>query len=521
LVDVEGESLHQRIERVGQLPFAEACRIGREVAEGLAAAHQQGVIHRDIKPGNIWLEGPEGTVKILDFGLARDGRDRSPITQAGYVLGTPDYMAPEQAAGQPVDERCDLFSLGCVLYELASGERAFRGENTFAILTALAVSEPRHLSSVNPELPEAFSNLVMALLSKKPEQRPRSARAVAEALTTVQQRTVVQATPKAPPGDSDRQPSIQREEDTTERCRALSALPEEAAPRNSTPARPQTLAAGPRRWPTVVLVCGLALLLLAGVWILATQLGWGTPTSGTGGPSKDLAPTGETGANLKPIPADNVDDPGRWASAINLLPLIDPAKDWIGGDWTVDAAGALSSGNTPAGIYIPYRPGEEYDFRVRFTRLEGNDGMFQYLVRPDDTPESVVAGDDNTIVGFQWVDGRLAGNNQTTVIRPAWLQNGRRYVSTVQVRRDSVRIFLAGELITQWKKGEGQLERLPGSPKREPQLGLGTWNSRMVFHNIEVLEVTGRGTFTRPDDAAAQAAQKKRAASENVKEPAR
>src|SRR5687768_10605873 len=105
----------------GRVPTIDVLRIGAEIARGLAAAHAEGHIHRDVKPANIWLEGPGRRVKLLDFGLTRPSTGDVKLTQAGLVLGTPGYMAPEQAAGAPFDERCDLFSLGCVLHEMVSG----------------------------------------------------------------------------------------------------------------------------------------------------------------------------------------------------------------------------------------------------------------------------------------------------------------------------------------------------------------------------------------------------------------
>jgi serine/threonine protein kinase len=140
---LHGESLAQRQERDGRLPMAEVVRIGREVAEGLAAAHERGLIHRDVKPSNIWLEAGSGRAKVLDFGLARVADDPAALSQTGTIVGTPAYMAPEQARGEAVDARCDLFSLGCVLYQMTTGESAFHGPNVTAILHALAVKRPR------------------------------------------------------------------------------------------------------------------------------------------------------------------------------------------------------------------------------------------------------------------------------------------------------------------------------------------------------------------------------------------
>jgi WD40 repeat protein len=179
---LEGEPLEVRLEREGKLPVAEVLRIGREIALGLAAAHKRQLIHRDIKPANVWLEAETARVKILDFGLARAVADEAQLTQQGAIVGTPAYMAPEQAQGQPLDSRCDLFSLGCVLYRLATGKLPFRGTDTISTLMAVATEHPRPPHELEPDLPPALSVLIMSLLAKEPGDRPVSAQAVAEAL---------------------------------------------------------------------------------------------------------------------------------------------------------------------------------------------------------------------------------------------------------------------------------------------------------------------------------------------------
>jgi len=203
---LKGEALDARLQRERKLPMGTVVRIAREVAEGLAAAHARGLIHRDIKPANIWLEsrGQEsgsrspGTgsrsaerVKLLDFGLARSADDDSHITQTGAILGTPAYMAPEQALGKPVDARSDLFSLGVVLYQLLTGERPFRGSDTMAVLATVLTETPQPPQEVNPTVPAALSDLVLQLLAKEPEKRPASAQAVAKALEALEDRTLV------------------------------------------------------------------------------------------------------------------------------------------------------------------------------------------------------------------------------------------------------------------------------------------------------------------------------------------
>jgi TPR repeat protein/tRNA A-37 threonylcarbamoyl transferase component Bud32 len=180
---LKGESLEDRLKRQRPLPLAEALRIAREMAEGLAAAHEAGLVHRDVKPANVWLTSPGGRVKLLDFGLARLAEGDAGMTRSGAVLGTPAYMAPEQIADpRKVDGRADLFSLGAVLYEMLAGRRAFPGQTRDAVLISVATTQPPAPHAVNPEVPPEVSALVLRLLEKAPPQRPSSARQVARQL---------------------------------------------------------------------------------------------------------------------------------------------------------------------------------------------------------------------------------------------------------------------------------------------------------------------------------------------------
>jgi WD40 repeat protein/tRNA A-37 threonylcarbamoyl transferase component Bud32 len=187
---LDGMPLNRWLEQVPRPAVAEVVRLGREMALGLAAAHARGLIHRDVKPGNIWLESRPGQpsaprVKLLDFGLVRAAADDVHLTRSGAVVGTPAYMAPEQARGETVDARCDLFSLGCVLYRLLTGRKPFQGETTMALLASLATNSPAPVRELNPEVAAALSDLVMRLLAKDPAARPASARAVADELDAV------------------------------------------------------------------------------------------------------------------------------------------------------------------------------------------------------------------------------------------------------------------------------------------------------------------------------------------------
>jgi serine/threonine protein kinase len=185
---LQGETLEDRLNRVGgRLPLPEVLRIGREVAEGLGAAHERGLVHRDVKPANVWLEANTGRVKIVDFGLARGTGADAHFTQAGAVIGTPSYMAPEQANGEEVDCRCDLFGLGAVLYRASTGELPFGGKDTLSVMRALATTTPQPPHVLVPSLPRAFSGLTMRMLAKERDDRPPSAREVIEAIEAIEQ----------------------------------------------------------------------------------------------------------------------------------------------------------------------------------------------------------------------------------------------------------------------------------------------------------------------------------------------
>ena len=173
-----GYPLDEYLRRKGRVSVPQAVRVGLETAAGLAAAHALGLVHRDIKPANLWLEAPNGRVKILDFGLARQAEvepNAGEVTGSGVIVGTPAFMAPEQARGEPVDARSDLFSLGAVLYLLVTGQQPFPGPTAMAILTALATTDPPAVRHLNPDVPPPLAALIHRLLEKDPTHRPLSA----------------------------------------------------------------------------------------------------------------------------------------------------------------------------------------------------------------------------------------------------------------------------------------------------------------------------------------------------------
>ena len=183
---LHGQTLEDRLERNPVVSLKETVRVGREIAEGLAAAHDKGLIHRDVKPSNVWLEAETGRVKIVDFGLARATAEARHLTQSGMIVGTPAYMSPEQARGEELDARSDLFSLGCILYQMTTGERAFDGPTVVSILRSLELDTPAAVKVKKPDVPPALSNLIGDLLAKDRSARPASAREVARRLALIE-----------------------------------------------------------------------------------------------------------------------------------------------------------------------------------------------------------------------------------------------------------------------------------------------------------------------------------------------
>ncbi|MFO1041326.1 MAG: serine/threonine-protein kinase [Planctomycetaceae bacterium] len=178
---VSGESLQMRIDRNGPLELCEILRIGMQVADGLSAAHQQGLVHRDIKPSNILLEEDVDRALISDFGLARAADDAT-LTRSGFHPGTPQYMSPEQASGQCVDPRSDLFSLGSTLYTMCTGCAPFRAESSLGVMRRIAESDPTPIQDINADIPKWLCTIIGKLMAKDSDLRFQTATEVRELL---------------------------------------------------------------------------------------------------------------------------------------------------------------------------------------------------------------------------------------------------------------------------------------------------------------------------------------------------
>jgi serine/threonine-protein kinase len=186
---IEGVTLKDLIQNKGALPAGVGLRIAKQMCQGLDAAHRQGVVHRDIKPQNMLILPETGELKIMDFGIARvsevKGGEASGLTTAGTVMGTPDYMPPEQAQGRPADFRSDIYSLGIVLFEIFTGSLPFKKDNAMATILAHVQQPPPRPRSVNPRIPEDLEGVILRCIEKDPAARYAKVSDLLEDLTAV------------------------------------------------------------------------------------------------------------------------------------------------------------------------------------------------------------------------------------------------------------------------------------------------------------------------------------------------
>lgn len=254
---LRGETLETRLNQTPPLTTLQIARIGREIALGLAAIHEQGLIHRDIKPTNLWLEEPHGRVKILDFGLVREIKDAMHLTHEGLIVGTPAYLSPEQARGKELDHRTDLFSLGCVLYRACTGVLPFQATDTVSQLVAITTDEPIAVRRLNPNIAPSLARLVHDLLEKNRDDRPLSAEVVAEELRNIEGRDE----------DTEHVPSTEE----AHRPKADTRLPRRGTPRNDP--RKQRVS---RRFRIRAFIAGAGIVVAMAVGAVLQSGLWGT-----------------------------------------------------------------------------------------------------------------------------------------------------------------------------------------------------------------------------------------------------
>ena len=284
---VDGENLKELVVREGPLPVRRALELGIQIGEGLACAHENGVVHRDVKPQNVLLNG-DGQAKVTDFGIARSLDVEHGMTQTGTVIGTSNYIAPEQASGRPVDERTDVYSLGVVLFELLTGDVPFPGENFVAVAMRHVHEEPPSVLELRPDVPLRVVHAVERALAKDPADRFPSMTAMVEELRAC----------------------------LAERVGARRGADDDRAAAR----RGGVAAAAGRRgvgvWPLLALLVGLAAVVAVAAWALVARDGdGGGGNGGGGGTAPRRAATVTAVASYDPPPGDGQEHPEAVARA--------------------------------------------------------------------------------------------------------------------------------------------------------------------------------------------------------------
>jgi formylglycine-generating enzyme required for sulfatase activity len=344
---VEGENLARVVKERGPLPLVNACYYAQQAAAGLQHAFEKGMVHRDIKPGNLRLarDGEEHIVKVLDFGLAKVRREGEgtghELTGTGQVLGTPEYMAPEQsedAAG--ADIRADIYSLGCTLYCLLTGGPPFKAKSTFGLLQAHASQTATPLNEVRPEVPAELAAVIAKMMAKGPAQRYQAPAEVVRALalfvkTGLRPLAGVSPAEGAPDRPDTMGPAVARPV-AIPVAKAADQTAPPTAPRQA-PARkePKPGAGGPRKWRGVLAAGGVALLLAVaiGLWAsgaLRDKRGDDSfrPETGAERPSQGAGGRGGGGDDPKPAQGDIVTRV-KQVAGIDLVPI--PAGEFLMG----------------------------------------------------------------------------------------------------------------------------------------------------------------------------------------------
>lgn len=415
--------------------IAEILVLGKQMARGLAAAHSAGLIHRDIKPANIWLEAPANRAKILDFGLARSmGTDEitDHLTEVGALLGTPSYMSPEQVRGEPLDHRSDLFSFGCVLYRLATGQLPFQGASIAALLSAIATQAPHPVVELNDQVPPRLAELITCLLAKSPADRPATAKGVLDELIAIE--------------------------------KDCKALPPPASP---VPQGQTAIVATPSGTPIRRRNRGVFVAVLL-VLLLSVAIGFGRGFFVT----PDVPPS----TNTPPSPA--VPEAQRYESkaehveskSIDLLKLVDLRRDVQEGRWfwKDDRLRGQDIGKETGGmrLTLPWEPPEEYRLSLRVTRLHKGDvplaiGLASGDARFGLLVDYPLAPKKGLVSGLSLVNGANL-TDRPDARRGRRLPPGQPVVIECVIRSGRITVSADGAEFYDWSGDFSVLDRAPG-----------------------------------------------------------
>ncbi len=467
---IDGPTLQQKINAIGPLELADILEIAQQAAAGLAAAHTKGLIHRDIKPANILLEGNSNEVKLTDFGLARSADDAS-ITQSGVISGTPLYMSPEQAQGEEIDARSDLFSLGSVLYVMSSGRPPFRAKTTLAVLRRVVEDQPRPIQQIIPEVPNWLVTIIDILLSKEADRRFSSAKEVAALLQKCHDALSHHRTIRLPP----------------EVLKKVHAKPPEGAITHPN-----------RKKQRLAIAAGLAALIA--VFALAISTGKDrspSPVYLVDPPQQSPATAiKQTSEKAKSPASDRVSqklaaqekqsDEHKKALAQQQPTYTDRSSEQFGnGVWINDGDEFVQAKPEAASIFFGDPAWTDYDVSVEMKTISrgprSQGGSLFIRATDDGNRYSFTPGNYNN-QGMDLAYRHQGRFGRDGTYRPGTFENNRWYLMRAEVRGKSIRVWLDNELTF-----ETTNDHFPSG-----RIGLATWNSIVRWRNLTVTDPDGK-----------------------------
>lgn len=489
---LEGGSLRDIVNAAGPMDYQRACLLCADAAEGLAAAHGMGIVHRDVKPANLMLTRG-GRCKIADFGLARveDAGDLS--SSLPESVGTPQFIAPELLRGSTASAKSDIYSLGATLWFLIAGHPPFEAKSASELLLKHLEAPLPDLSALRPDLPSGLIQAINRSLAKQPSERFDSAQQFEKVLRVY---------------------TVAAENNTgNELSKLMSAS--EPAQEESSGQEPWSPAA-PRPWfrrPAVLAGAGAGVLLAA--LLVPAFNAFRSPSSsstssGTNSQT-NLVPAvsrHNTDVSNSPAPPTNTQDeapvhpavvqqPASPAPSVqtrfDLLANLDASAASVKGNWAKENGEIVSDSSGPAILEFPNAVPQEYDFRIEFT---SQDCVEQLLFKPSNYRGPGTAFNwcmgSGELCGLESLNGTHVWEKASPVMKKWKLEPNVRHTSVVKVRKDLVRCYLDNELIVSWNTDYHDLSRVDDwSMRSNDKLGIGTWNKPTRFHKAELIDKTG------------------------------
>jgi serine/threonine protein kinase/Leucine-rich repeat (LRR) protein len=502
---IDGVDLGRALQSRGPMSIANACEAARQAAKGLAYVHQQGRVHRDVKPSNLMVAS-DGTVKLLDLGLARveeyaldepdgatddilGGGSTVELTRTHQVMGTLEYMSPEQASNsKTVDEKADLYSLGCTLYKMLTGRSPFASEKSVTAMSQLLAHVEKPAPPVRehrPDVPDGLAKLLEQLLAKNPDERPQSADEVAMALA-----------PFAAGSDLAKLSHLDHPQ--TERDTGSGSSKTVVLPRSDAHIEPKR---SRLPWGPILLgLAGLFVLLLCPVGLAITAF----LLRPDNGPDVVVttAPTVQRTVTEEQLPVNDLllPESGVEGQPVDLLALFDPQRDVRGNDWQLVDGALVSQVATPSMLQFPYRPSDHYRWEATVQRLESSESLEIGLVADGQPLIILVDGYPGAgpYTGIYRLDGQNVTQHRENIHRGQVLPFGRRVRLTAWVRHQGglvhVRLEADGTELFSWR---GRAHRARGTghfpPTEAGVLFLGNWTASLRVSDVQVTPLTGTG----------------------------